>query len=191
VAVDPSAIDRLLRALRRRGYTPLVEPGAGKVPTGAGTVDAGAAAHLWLALRVIMGLADVMRLPSIPLAALLDELAQTLDAGQLAALSAQAEKTGRRLRDALDGYTPFPAPLDGVDRAATQATIERAVEKDTPVEIVYHTAGRGERTTRVVEPLRLEERGGATYLVAYCRLRQAERVFRVDRIESAQPHTMR
>jgi proteasome accessory factor C len=108
-----------------------------------------------------------------------------LEADQLAAVVAQAEEACDRLRDALDGYTPFPAPLAGVDHAAIGAKIEQALADDQAVEIVYHTAGRGERTTRVVEPLRLEEHRGAVYLIAYCRLRQAERVFRMDRIESA------
>jgi hypothetical protein len=191
VAIDPSAVDRLMRALRRRGYTPLVDPGVSHIPTWQRASSSGAAAHLWLALRAYFELADVIELPSVPPAALLDELSETLDDRQLAALNTQAEEAGRRLRDALDGYTPFPAPLDGVDHEAIRATVERAIEKDSPLEIVYHTAGRGERTTRIVEPLRLEERGGATYLVAYCRLRRAERVFRVDRIENARFHTMR
>jgi len=250
VAVDPAGVERLLRALRRRGHTPLVEPayppnpppcegrgstsplpasgrgldlppqppslrgkgesplpasgrgldlpppppslrGKGESPLpasgrgrGRGALDAGAAAYLWLALRTYLALADLVRLPAVPPVALLDRLGDTLDADQLAAVAAQAEQASRRLRDILDGYTPFPAPIAGVDHAAIQAVIEQALEEGTAVEIVYHTAGRGERTTRVVEPLRLDERGGALYLVAYCRLRQAERVFRLDRIES-------
>jgi len=102
----------------------------------------------------------------------------------LAVVTAQAEEIRRRLRDALDGYTPFPAPIADVDHAAIRSAVEQALEEGRAVEIVYHTAGRGERTTRVVEPLRLETRGGAVYLIAYCRLRQSERVFRLDRIQS-------
>jgi hypothetical protein len=191
VAVEPSCAEQLLRALRRDGHAPLVDPGV--IPSSGALAhrDTGAAAHLWLALRVYLDLADLVQLPSIPPAALLDELAQDLDADQLSALAIQAGQASRRLRDALDGYTPFPAPLAGVDHASVLTTIKRALEESRPVEIVYHTAGRGERTTRVVEPLRFEERGGATYLVAYCRLRREERVFRLDRIEQAQPYTMR
>ena len=38
---------------------------------------------------------------------------------------------------------------------------------------------------RTVDPLRLEERRGVRYLVAYCHLRHAERLFRLDRIRAA------
>ena len=43
------------------------------------------------------------------------------------------------------------------------------------------------RTRRVVEPYGLVGRRGRWYLVGYCRLRSDYRVFRVDRIEKAQP----
>jgi predicted DNA-binding transcriptional regulator YafY len=85
----------------------------------------------------------------------------------------------------IEGYATFPAPLPEVDHAKMECIIERALEEACPVRLVYHTTGRGERTERVVEPLRIDERGGARYLVAYCRLRQDERVFRLDRVESA------
>jgi hypothetical protein len=191
VAVDPSGVERLLHALHRRGHTPLVEPGVISPSETSTRPDAGAAAHLWLALCTYLELADLVELPAVPPAALLDSLGQMLDADRLAALAVQVEEASRRLRDALDGYTPFPAPLADVDHTAVLAVVEQALEETCPIEIVYHTAGRGERTARVIEPLRLEERGGATYLVAHCRLRQAERVFRLDRIERAHPYTMR
>jgi predicted DNA-binding transcriptional regulator YafY len=44
---------------------------------------------------------------------------------------------------------------------------------------------------RQVEPLRLTYSGGAWYLTAYCRLRAAERVFRLDRIEEFRPERER
>jgi hypothetical protein len=184
VAVDPSSVETLLRALHHRDHVPLVEPGAAPPPGHRERPGGDAAGHLWLALRAYVDLAGVVRLPAVPPLALLDELSGTLDADQLAAVTAQAEEVHRRLRDALDGYTPFSAPLAGVDHAAIRASLEQAIEAGHAVEIVYHTAGRGERTTRVVEPLRLEDHGETAYLIAYCRLRQAERVFRIDRIES-------
>ena len=182
VAVDPNETERLLRALRRRGHTPLVKPGVLPSDAGSPSLEDEVAAYLWLALRITFDLDDVISLPVVPPSDLLDRLAASLDADRLAALSAQADAVAQRLRDAIDGYTPFPAPLPEVDTGAIAAAVERALEIDAPVEIVYHTAGRGERTTRVVEPLRLEERGGARYLVAFCRLRGEERVFRLDRI---------
>jgi hypothetical protein len=187
VAVDPGSVEQLLRLLRRRDHTPLVEPGVAAPTVAQEQPDAGAAAYLWLALRTTIDLANLVPLPAVPPVALLDRLSAVLgtnDAGQLAVVTAQAQEIRHCLRDALDGYTSFPAPIADVDHAAIQAAVEQALEQGRAMEIVYHTAGRGERTTRVVEPLRLETRGGAVYLIAYCRLRQSERVFRLDRIES-------
>ncbi len=95
----------------------------------------------------------------------------------------------------VDGNSGFPLETRGNDntRAAAQlesilALIEQSIAAHTPLVMRYYTAGRDAQTDRVVEPLRLEWRGAAyapgdvPYLIAYCRLRQAERVFRVDRI---------
>ena len=187
VAVDPGSVEQLLRLLRRRDHTPLVEPGVAPPTVAQEQPDAGAAAYLWLALRTTIDLASLVPLPAVPPVALLDSLSAILganDAGQLAVVTAQAKEIGHCLRDALDGYTSFPAPIADVDHAAIQTAVEQALEQGRAIEIIYHTAGRGERTTRVVEPLRLETRGGAVYLIAYCHLRQSERVFRLDRIKA-------
>lgn len=61
-------------------------------------------------------------------------------------------------------------------------SLEIAIQEHATVEIEYYTAGRAHRTTRRVEPLRLEWRGDVIYLIAYCHLRGDQRVFRVDRI---------
>jgi hypothetical protein len=186
VVIDPNQLDRLLHALRRRGQVPLVEPGASsRPPSTPDLADAGAAAHLWLALRTYLHLADLVQLPTEPPAALLDHLEALINEDELTALISLAEIAQRRLHEVIEGYAAFPAPLPDVDHAKIERTIERALEEACPVRLVYHTAGRGERTERVVEPLRIDERGGTRYLVAYCRLRQDERVFRIDRIESA------
>jgi predicted DNA-binding transcriptional regulator YafY len=60
--------------------------------------------------------------------------------------------------------------------------LEGAIRERATIEIEYYTAGRAHRTTRLVDPLRLEWRGDAVYLIAYCHLRGDQRVFRVDRI---------
>jgi len=195
VVVSPGDVVRLVRVLDRLGHTPLLGPEvraelAGPAEcAGSGdliTLDAGAAGHLWLALRIVLDLADVVALPGIPPAGLLDSLGASLGPA-LAALEDLAQRVAEGVRDSVDGYTPFPAPLPDQNLAALLDTLNAALAGAQPLELVYHTAGRGERTTRVVEPLRMEERGGAAYLVAYCRLRQEERVFRVDRIERASP----
>lgn len=60
--------------------------------------------------------------------------------------------------------------------------LEATIAKSLTVEIRYYTAGRDHETTRRVDPLRLEWRGRAAYLIAHCHLRGEQRIFRVDRI---------
>ncbi len=195
VAIAPEGIAALLRTLARMDITPLNPPEiAPNVPITAlpldiatpdTPLDANVVAYLWLALRLYLSLGDFVPLPVTPSANLLNELAQGLSQDQLADLRVMADRVQQQLRDTVDGYTTFPAPLPDVDTVAIRATIVRALAEGLPLEILYHTAGRGERTTRVVEPLQMQTYGNAEYLVAYCRLRQEERVFRLDRIERA------
>ena len=59
-----------------------------------------------------------------------------------------------------------------------QAILERRVTA-----LHYFGKSRDKQTIRKVEPLRLGYVNGAWYLSAYCRDRQQERAFRLDRIE--------
>ncbi|MBN1814845.1 MAG: WYL domain-containing protein [Anaerolineae bacterium] len=197
ITVAPGEVARLVRALKHQGYTPFLGPeiraqmtGGHELPESDTVIalDTGAAAHLWLALRVLLDLADLIHLSGIPPAGLLDHLGASLGP-ELATMEDLARDISDQIRDSLDGYTPFPAPLPNLDTDAIADALQTAIVDDQPLEIVYHTAGRGERTTRVVEPLRIEQRGGAAYLIAYCRLRQEERIFRVDRIERVTPRS--
>jgi predicted DNA-binding transcriptional regulator YafY len=61
--------------------------------------------------------------------------------------------------------------------------INTACEKQHPVEIVYYTAYRDETNRRTIHPLRLVENQGAWYVVAYCQLRQDNRLFALHRIK--------
>ncbi|MBI5652064.1 MAG: WYL domain-containing protein, partial [Chloroflexi bacterium] len=74
------------------------------------------------------------------------------------------------------------APADFHAASDHLATLEHAIANATPLRITYYTATRDATTTRTIEPLRLEWRRQIPYLIAYCRLRQDERVFRVSRI---------
>jgi DNA polymerase-3 subunit epsilon len=65
--------------------------------------------------------------------------------------------------------------------AARVATLSRAIERDGDVEIEYEDAGR-ERTSRRIKPLSFEIRGGSPALIAFCRLRGANRTFLVESI---------
>ena len=73
------------------------------------------------------------------------------------------------------------APVDTLD------TLRRAVGDRRQVEIDYYSFGRDTHTARVVDPYRVSVRDGHWYVVAWCHLADAERVFRVDRIASVSP----
>ncbi len=62
--------------------------------------------------------------------------------------------------------------------------LQRAINEHRTVRITYHSYSRDEITERVIEPELLTFSGEAWYIDAYCRLRRANRNFRVDRIES-------
>jgi proteasome accessory factor C len=53
------------------------------------------------------------------------------------------------------------------------------------VELDYYSYGRDSRTVRVVDPYRVYAQEGNWYLLGWCHRANDERVFRIDRIESA------
>lgn len=67
--------------------------------------------------------------------------------------------------------------------------ISEAVQSLLPLEITY-VSEKGESTVRVVEPYGVVGRRGRWYLIAYCRLRQDYRTFRLDRIEKLTTKTL-
>jgi proteasome accessory factor C len=70
--------------------------------------------------------------------------------------------------------------------AAVLDRLRAAVAASTPVELDYWSAGRDHRTHRVVEPWRVFNQAGAWYLQAWCRMAEAERLFRVDRMHAVE-----
>jgi predicted DNA-binding transcriptional regulator YafY len=61
---------------------------------------------------------------------------------------------------------------------------QQAISEQRRVFLRYHSYTRDETTERVVEPLRLTYSGEAWYLSGFCLLRQAQRDFRLDRIDA-------
>ncbi|MBS1252743.1 MAG: DNA polymerase III PolC-type [Anaerolineales bacterium] len=59
--------------------------------------------------------------------------------------------------------------------------LEDALRHGQAVHLRYRSR-HGKISDRRVDPIRIDERSGLRYLVAYCHLRQAERSFRLDRI---------
>lgn len=81
-----------------------------------------------------------------------------------------------------DGYEILTVDLsaehDLADRLRSAATEGRVVE------IVYTTLSRGDTSTRKIEPWTVFTSLGNWYVSAHCRESEAERIFRLDRIQS-------
>jgi len=75
-------------------------------------------------------------------------------------------------------------PLEGEASKALEV-LQHAVAEHTAVTCSYYAIGRDAETERVIEPYGLFFHWGHWYCVARCRLREAMRVFRVDRMRAA------
>jgi predicted DNA-binding transcriptional regulator YafY len=128
------------------------------------------------ATEALAVMASLSVLPNHPFAAAGRRARQKL----LAAMrDADVEKT-RELAARIRTVTPEgPAPDGEVVR-----NIERAVIGRRVVELVYADR-RGASTTRTVEAHGLHLTSHAGYLIGWCRMRDAGRAFRLDRIEKA------
>jgi proteasome accessory factor C len=71
--------------------------------------------------------------------------------------------------------------LDSASRMVP--VLQNAVDERKALLLRYYTATRDETTERTVDPLRLFEMDGHTYLEAWCRRAEGMRIFRIDRIE--------
>ncbi|MGD9755511.1 MAG: helix-turn-helix transcriptional regulator [Acidimicrobiia bacterium] len=67
------------------------------------------------------------------------------------------------------------------------ALLRDAAAEHRRVALRYYSYGRDAQTSRLVDPRRVYADGGQWYLDAYCHTAQGERLFRLDRIEWAEP----
>jgi len=74
-----------------------------------------------------------------------------------------------------------------VGDAAHLTTIRDAIDAHERLELDYFSYARDEMTTRRVDPARVFHALGAWYLDAYCHRAEAERLFRVDRVQAVRP----
>jgi len=65
--------------------------------------------------------------------------------------------------------------------------LSRSIKKRHSVKIRYYTSGRNEEMERVVDPYHLDNLKGDWYLIGFCHLRKALRVFSVNRILKIYP----
>jgi hypothetical protein len=180
VRVDASQLDALLRRLAYRDLYPRLDLPA-PAPEPETDLSAEARITLGAALAVYATLTDRLSADVRPPHTLARQWRRRLTDAERDALERRVET----LLDALRQATPspiedhLPAPTGEI-----LAVLEQAIAESASVKIRYYTAGRDHVTERRVDPLRLEWRGEVAYLIAYCHLRQAQRVFRVDRIET-------
>lgn len=66
------------------------------------------------------------------------------------------------------------------------AALRTAVEESTSVRIEYYSASRETATRRTIDPYRLINVGGQWYVLANCHSAREQRLFRLDRIMSAE-----
>lgn len=121
-------------------------------------------------------------LPDVELAA--DEVAALALAVRLA-----GEDTSRLALAKLAARAPDPTALDAsgapeVDLAVDPIgdVLADALQRHTPLRFTYRTAA-GDAAPRTVDPHAVVQRRGAWYLVAHDHDRDAQRVFRLDRVE--------
>ncbi|WP_372699274.1 helix-turn-helix transcriptional regulator [Arthrobacter sp. JSM 101049] len=77
------------------------------------------------------------------------------------------------------------ARLAATEASGTRDTVTAAIAGTQVLHLRYYHPGRDEISERDVEPIRLLEDGGRTYLQAWCRTATGQRNFRLDRILAA------
>lgn len=222
VVVDPAKLPQLVKRLtEQEGVPPKDEGGRMKdedippssfIPS-ASSEQALHPSYLWLAVNVYQALGRFINLPGRIPQAVIDHLTPALTPADMAAVEVMVDKTVAALRRLIEGRTPFPPwSSDSHPEEKSLAVIEQALAAGQPVELLYYAAGTDRLTRRIVEPYRVEWRGGGAgegkqseivnrkrvlsgaqraqvevskigYLIGFCRRAQAERVFRLDRIK--------
>ena len=187
VVVNPAALPALGRTLQTLNlYAALpVDTEAGVERVSLSPADA---SLLLLAGLVYKGLGAHIPLPAALSGDLVAELASHLPAAHREAAEVLARQVLEAVAGSLQGYLLLPTwQEDRVDPRTILPIIERALANGKDLQLTYWAAGREQVLERWVTPYWLEQRGNTSYLIAYCHLREAERVFRVDRIVTCRP----
>lgn len=72
---------------------------------------------------------------------------------------------------------------EAADMPTTHPELSKAIDEKLRVEIIYVHPQRGNHN-RIIQPKEAHKLGSTYYVTAYCEYAQAERTFRLDRIES-------
>lgn len=142
-------------------------------------------AFLWLLLRLYQELGASVPLPMDLPAGLREAIGAHLTPAHQSAAEAAVRQIVESLAQRLRGYHALPHPDDLPVVPDPLPLLESAVAAQQDLQITYAGGGRNDQSVRRVTPYYLERRGRIQYLIAWCHLRQAERVFRVDRMTAA------
>ncbi|MGI8970641.1 MAG: WYL domain-containing protein [Dehalococcoidia bacterium] len=182
VLLPAGKIDAFLRAIRRR-WPDLGLAGQVEVAT----VEPSAA--LWAAAHFVSGLGTTLAWP----AGLLPPDLATLPPLADAAAARQAQALLRLWTAALDARLDPLAEviaerphIPSSERPADlEQTLRTAITEGRPARLRYQGHSREAVTCRDVEPRTLQRQRGHVYLRAFCRWRNEQRLFRLDRILEA------
>lgn len=137
----------------------------------------------WFLITLYHGLGQHLPLPIDLPWNLRQTLRPQLTTLQQADAEGAAHQLLARFQAALTGYLQLPAwTMPSVIDATP--LIEQALATGDDIEIRYRAPADGQITTRTVTPYRIEARHQTRYLIGWCHLRQQERTFRLDRIET-------
>lgn len=101
----------------------------------------------------------------------------------LASLPAEKQREADELRHVIDiKVSKYPSQVC----TDTFSCVEQAVHKKLRIKVKYYTKSTDQLTERLLEPYIIAFRGKAWYLVAYCHLRCAVKLFRIDRIQEVE-----
>ena len=177
--VSVRTIERDLTALLEAGVPIYATPGPGggyaldpahTLPPVNFTADEAAALAIALARPGSTPLADALR-------SALRKVVTAMPAAEAEA----ARRFAGRVHLMAHGSDVRPSPARAIERALVDGRVVAMAYEDR----------HGRATRRTVEPIALVGSGEAWYLVAHCRLRDAARVFRLDRIAAAEVTTER
>jgi len=198
--IYPRDVPALRRVLTRRGITLRVEGSDDSVGVSS---DHGAAGHgdredpVWVSRRLrvaaAVGLAVLRALDArgVPTPPLPTPVALPLTEDEQTAAAVWTRRILARLDTAagVPAEAPTPPDIGALDHSVHSATIACAIEDGHLLRLRYHSLSdvAADALERTVEPHRLENRHGHTYLRAYCHRRDAERLFRLDRIIACDP----
>jgi proteasome accessory factor C len=143
--------------------------------------------------RVFVRMADYFAAPlkftpaeAVALYAGAAAMADLPDMAEADALRRALDKLGRALGTA-GGKESAPIQVTGSSGAGAHLqTLRDALVQQRRVHLEYFSASRGELTTRDVDPWGLFTALGRWYLIAFDHLSEEERMFRADRIRSAE-----